>query len=198
MLPPHGYWLILPIAPTPYLTHTLSHPHPISPTNYLTHTLSHSHPISLTPYLTLTLSHSHPISPTLSHSHLISSHLAQTPYHHVTLLPGTPSACHHIPPDTLLPGHPISLPHYLTLDLSHSTYLIHPISFTLSHSISLTPHLTQTLYHSHPISLTIVVVRLQCTFALDPSEVAAGRILGVPAMESLSRRDRGLLGTTAL
>jgi hypothetical protein len=46
--------------------------------------------------------------------------------------------------------------------------------------------------------VTSAIVHLQRTFALDPSEVAARRILGVPAMESISRRDRGLLGTTAL
>ena len=59
--------------------------------------------------------------------------IAQTPYHHVTLLPGTPPTCHPIPPDTLLPAHPISLTPYLTQTLSHS------------HHISLTPYLTLTL-----------------------------------------------------
>ena len=53
------------------------------------------------------------------------------------------SACHPIPPDTLLPGHPISL------ILSHS----HPISLSsyFTHPISLSPYLTHTLSHSHPI-----------------------------------------------
>ena len=53
------------------------------------------------------------------------------------------SACHPIPPDTLLLGHPISLTPYLTLILFHSPYL----TLTLSHS----PYLTHTLSHSHPI-----------------------------------------------
>ena len=58
------------------------------------------------------------------------------------------STCHPIPPDTLLPGHPISL------ILSHShpislSSLFHPpyLTLTLSHS----PYLTHTLSHSHPI-----------------------------------------------
>ena len=53
------------------------------------------------------------------------------------------SACHPIPPDTLLPGHPISL------ILSHS----HPISLSsyFTHPISLSSYLTHTLSHSHPI-----------------------------------------------
>ena len=130
----------------PYCLDTLSHLH-----------LSHSQPISLipislSPYLTHTLSHSHPIS----------SHLALTPYHHVTLLPGTPSACHPITPDTLLPGHPISLIHYLTLTLSHTLSYSDPISLSpyFAHTlISISPSLTLTLSHSHPshchlISLT--------------------------------------------
>ena len=72
-------------------------------------------------------------------------------------------ACHPIPPDTLLPGHPISLilshshpislSSYFTHPISLSPYLTHPISptpyltLTLSHS----PYLTHTLSHSHPI-----------------------------------------------
>ena len=79
--------------------------------------------------------------------------IAQTPYHHVTLLPGTPSACHSIVktsyqlvtlfPQTPYLTHPISLTPYLTLILFHSPYL----TLTLSHS----PYLTHTLSHSHPI-----------------------------------------------
>ena len=80
--------------------------------------------------------------------------IAQTPYHHVTLLPDTPSACHSIVKTsyqlvTLFPQtpycltHPISLTPYLTLILFHSPYL----TLTLSHS----PYLTHTLSHSHPI-----------------------------------------------
>ena len=56
--------------------------------------------------------------------------IAQTPYHHVTLLPGTPSACHSIVKTsyqlvTLFPQTP-----YCLDTLSHSSYLTH----TLSHS----------------------------------------------------------------
>ena len=183
------------MSPTPYLTHTLSRPHPISPTPSLTHTLSHSHPIS--PCLTLTLSHSNSLTPylTLSRSHPISAHLAQTPYHHVTLLPGTPSACHHIPPYTLLPGHPISLPHYLTLNLSHSPYL------TLSHSF--TPHLTQTLSHSHPLLLSPYLTHYRhrpSTTHLRPRPVRGGRWTHPRrAGDGESQSPRlGLLGTTPL
>ena len=67
------------------------------------------------------------------------------------------SACHPIPPDTLLPGHPISLILSHSHPISLSSYFTHPISLTLSHShpISLTlshsPYLTHTLSHSHPI-----------------------------------------------
>ncbi len=71
------------------------------------------------------------------------------------------SACHHIPPDTLLPGHPISHTPYLALTLSYS----HPVSLTpislspylthmLSHPISLSPYLTHTPSHSHPICVS--------------------------------------------
>ena len=82
--------------------------------------------------------------------------IAQTPYHHVTLLPGTPSTCHSIVRTsyqlvTLFRQIPycldtLSHSSYLTQTLSHS----HPISLTLSHShpISLT------LSHPHPISLS--------------------------------------------
>ena len=73
--------------------------------------------------------------------------IAQTPYHHVTLLPGTPSACHSIVKTsyqlvTLFPQTP-----YCLDTLSHSSYLTHTLSH--SHPISLT------LCHSHPISLTL-------------------------------------------
>ena len=143
--------------------------HPAAQTSYQPVTLLPRHPISLSPYiprqpiawtpyltrtyLTLNLSLSPYLTLTLSHSHPISSHLAQTPYHHVTLLPGTPSACHPVTPDTLLPGHPISLTHYLTLTLSHTLSHSDPISLSpyLAHTvISVSPSLTLTLSHSHP------------------------------------------------
>ena len=101
--------------------------------------------------------------------------IAQTPYHLVTLLPGTPSACHptaqtSYQPVTLLPRHPISLspyitrhpsawtPYltrtYLTLNLSHSPYLT--LTLSHSHSVSLTPYLISsspnTLSPCHPIA----------------------------------------------
>ena len=153
------------IAQTPYhlitlLPGTPSASHPTAQTSYQPVTLLPRHPISLSPYCLdtlsqLHLSHSQPISHlthTLSHSHPISSHLAQTPYHHVTLLPGTPSACHPVTPDTLLPGHPISLTHYLTLTLSHTLSHSDPISLSpyLTHTlISVSPSLTLALSHSH-------------------------------------------------
>ena len=79
--------------------------------------------------------------------------IAQTRYHHVTLLPGTPSACHSIVKTsyqlvTLFPQTP-----YCLDTLSHSSYLTHILfhspylTLTLSHS----PYLTHTLSHSHPI-----------------------------------------------
>ena len=138
-----------PISLSPYCPDILSACHPISQDTLLPgHPISLA-PIPLSPYLTHTLSHSHPIS----------SHLAQTPYHHVTLLPGTPSACHPVTPDTLLPGHPISLLPYLTHYLTLTLFGSHPyLSLTLSHShpislspISLSPYLTHTLSRSHPI-----------------------------------------------
>ena len=172
-------YLTLNLSHSPYLTLTLSHLHPVSLTPYLIssspNTLSHCHPISqdtllpghpislapisLSTYLTLPISLSPYLTYTLSHSHPISSHLAQTPYHHVTLLPGTRTACHPVTPDTLLPGHPISLTPYLTLTLSHTLSHSDPISLSpyLAHTlislspISLSPYLTHTLSRSHPI-----------------------------------------------
>ena len=79
----------------------------------------------------------------LKHWGILHWQIAQTPYHHVTLLPGTPSACHSIVKTsyqlvTLFPQTP-----YCLDTLSHSSYL----TLTLSHS----PYLTHTLSHSHPI-----------------------------------------------
>ena len=64
------------------------------------------------------------------------------------------SACHPIPPDTLLPGHPISLILSHSHPISLSFYFTHPISLSpyLTHPISLTPYLTLTLSVSHPIA----------------------------------------------
>ena len=59
--------------------------------------------------------------------------IAQTPYHHVTLLPGTPSACHSI----------VKTSYQLVTLFPQTPYCLD----TLSHS----PYLTHTLSHSHPI-----------------------------------------------
>ena len=171
---------------TPYCLDTLSHFH-ISHSQPISLSLSHSHPISLTPYLTHTLSHSHPIS----------SLLAQTPYHHVTLLPGTSSACHPVTPDTLLPGHPISLTPYLISSspntpspclpiarhpislspcyprhpIAWTPYLTHTLShsYPISHPISLRPYLTLTLFGSHPyLSLTLTLSLSLSPISLSP------------------------------
>ena len=144
-----------PISLSPYCPDILSACHLIAQTSYQSVTLYPKTPYCLDTLSQLHLSHSQPISHlthTLSHSHPISSHLAQTPYHHVTLLPGTPSACHPVTPDTLLPGHPISLTHYLTITLSHTLSHSDPISLSpyLTHTlISVSPSLTLALSHSH-------------------------------------------------
>ena len=64
------------------------------------------------------------------------------------------SACHPIPPDTLLPGHPISLILSYSHPISLSSYFTHPISLSpyLTHPISPTPYLTLTLSVNHPIA----------------------------------------------
>ena len=59
--------------------------------------------------------------------------IAQTPYHHVTLLPGTPSAYHSI----------VKTSYQLVTLFSQTPYCLD----TLSHS----SYLTHTLSHSHPI-----------------------------------------------
>ena len=78
------------------------------------------------------------------------------------------SACHPIPPDTLLPGHPISLILSHSYPISLSSYFTHPISLSpyLTHSISPTPYLTLTLSVSHPIAR---VPRRGCWSWSDPA-----------------------------
>ena len=91
------------------------------------------------------------------------------------------SACNPIPPDTLLPGHPISLilshSHPISLILSHphpislSSYFTHPISLSpyLTHPISPTPYLTLTLSVSHPIARVPRRWRRGCWSWSDPA-----------------------------
>ena len=90
-------------------------------------------------------------------------------------MPGTSSACHPSIPDTLLPGHTISLTPYLTLTLSRTLSHSDPMSFSpyFAHTlISLSPS------HSHPISLSpyLCVTLLPLCPGSDGGDAGAGTI----------------------